>query len=72
MLGGGAAEYLLLKPHRMLALAKLPDEISFEDASYFPSSSLTIIQSFDRAEAEISGGLKGKTVFVPEIGRAHV
>ncbi|KFX94428.1 hypothetical protein V490_04360 [Pseudogymnoascus sp. VKM F-3557] len=63
--GGGAAEYLLLKPHRMLSLAKLPDEISFEDASYFPSSSHTIIQSLDCAEAAIPGGLKGKTVFVP-------
>ncbi|KFZ03674.1 hypothetical protein V502_10750 [Pseudogymnoascus sp. VKM F-4520 (FW-2644)] len=63
--GGGAAEYLLLKPHRMLCLAKLPDEISFKDASYFPSSSITIIQSLDRAEAAIPGGLKGKTVFIP-------
>ncbi|OBT60894.1 hypothetical protein VE03_09946 [Pseudogymnoascus sp. 23342-1-I1] len=63
--GGGAAEYLLLQPHRMLCLAKLPDELSFADASYFPSSSLTIIQALDRAEAAIPGGLKGKTVFIP-------
>lgn len=63
--GGGAAEYLLLKPHRMLCLAKLPDEVSFKDASYFPLSSLTILQSLDRAEAAIPGGLKGKTVFIP-------
>ncbi|OBT96896.1 hypothetical protein VE01_05567 [Pseudogymnoascus verrucosus] len=63
--GGGAAEYLLLKPHRMLCLAKLPDNISFEDASYFPSTSLTIIQALDAAEAAIPGGLKGKTVFIP-------
>ncbi|OBT74276.1 hypothetical protein VF21_07415 [Pseudogymnoascus sp. 05NY08] len=63
--GGGAAEYLLLKPHRMLCLAKLPDEISFKDAAYFPSTSITIIQALDAAEAAISGGLKGKTVFIP-------
>lgn len=65
MNGGAAAEYLLLKPHRMLCLAKLPDEISFKDAAYFPSTSFTIIQALDAAEAAIPGGLKGKTVFIP-------
>jgi NADPH:quinone reductase-like Zn-dependent oxidoreductase len=39
--------------------------MSFADAASFPTVAHTIVQSLTRADAELKGGLKGKTVLVP-------
>lgn len=65
--GGAAAEYLLLKEaetSKKCAVAKMPPSLSFVEACGLATAGQTGIESLRLAEAEIPGGLKGKTVFI--------
>ena len=60
-----AAEYLLLSPSRFkCSIAKVPGELSFEEAASLPVSAHTAIQALVEVNNSMPGGLKGKTVFV--------
>lgn len=66
MAGGAAAEYLLLTGStKQFSISKMPSNISFVQACGLAIAGQTAIASLLRADAEIPGGLKGKTVFIP-------
>jgi NADPH:quinone reductase-like Zn-dependent oxidoreductase len=59
-----AAEYLLLTPRKQHSIEKLPGSFSFEEAGSFAASGYTAVTALLRADNEIPGGLKRKTVLV--------
>jgi NADPH:quinone reductase-like Zn-dependent oxidoreductase len=61
--GRSAAEYLLLSSKSKHHVSKIPEALSFEDAVSLVAH--TAIGAITRADAEIPGGLNGKTVLVP-------
>ena len=61
--GRTAAEYLLLSSKSKYHVSKIPEGLSFEEAVSLVAH--TAIGALTRADAEIPGGLKGKTVLVP-------
>lgn len=63
---GAMAEYMLLSPstNRYHTIAKIPSSVSFHDAASFPAITHTVIQSLQRANSKLEGGLEGKTVLV--------
>jgi hypothetical protein len=63
--GQAAAEYVLIKPKYIHSIAHKPPYMSFEDAACLTSPGHTIVQTLLRADSELEGGLKGKTVLVP-------
>ena len=63
--GQAAAEHLLIRPGSIHSIAHKPDFMSFEDAACLTTVGHTIVQSLFRADRELEGGLKGKTVLVP-------
>jgi len=60
-----AAEYVLLSSKYKHTVSKIPEGLSFEEAASLPSVAHTVICTLLRADNEVPGGLKGKTVFVP-------
>jgi NADPH:quinone reductase-like Zn-dependent oxidoreductase len=60
-----AAEYVLLSSKYKHIVSKIPEDFSFEEAASLPSVAHTVICTLLRAENEVPGGLKGKTVLVP-------
>lgn len=63
--GQAAAEYVLISPRFVHSIAHKPAAMSFADAASFTTPGHTIVQTLLRADSEIEGGLKGKTVLVP-------
>jgi len=61
-LKGSVAEYTLSREY---ATAKKPEQLSFAQAASIPLVGLTALQAMQKADSQIEGGLKGKTVFVP-------
>jgi NADPH:quinone reductase-like Zn-dependent oxidoreductase len=61
-LRGTIAEYCISSAS---ATARKPASMTFVDAASIPLVGLTVLQAVRRADAELDGGLKGKTVFVP-------
>jgi NADPH:quinone reductase-like Zn-dependent oxidoreductase len=59
-----AAEYVLLSSKYKHIVARIPKGLSFEEAASLPSVAHTVSCTLLRAENEVPGGLKGKTVFV--------
>jgi NADPH:quinone reductase-like Zn-dependent oxidoreductase len=59
---GSAAEYTLSQEY---AVAKKPAQLSFTQAASIPLVGLTALQAMRKADSELKGGLKGKTVFIP-------
>ena len=59
---GSAAEYALSQEY---AVAQKPAQLSFTQAASMPLVGLTALQAMQTADAQLEGGLKGKTVFVP-------
>jgi NADPH:quinone reductase-like Zn-dependent oxidoreductase len=59
-----AAEYVLLSSKYKYIVSKIPEGLSFEEAASLPGVAHTVICTLLRAENEVPGGLKGKTVFV--------
>jgi NADPH:quinone reductase-like Zn-dependent oxidoreductase len=62
---GGAAEYMLLTNKYPFAIAIKPEGISHIEAASLPIAAMTSISTLNRAEKEVEGGLKGKTVLIP-------
>ena len=46
-------------------MAKKPASLSFTQAASIPLVGLTALQAMQKADAQLEGGLKGKTVYVP-------
>ena len=63
--GGACAEFLLLSSKFSYSIAALPPSLTFTEAASLPAVSNTVLCSLLRAEKELPGGLKGKTVLVP-------
>ena len=61
--GRAAAEYLLLSSNYKYHITKIPEGLSFEEAASLVAH--TAVGALLRADAELPGGLKGKTVLVP-------
>ena len=59
---GSLAEYALSTES---TTALKPTSLSFSEAAAFPLAAQTALQSLQRGEEELQGGLKGKTVFIP-------
>lgn len=59
-----AAEYLLLTSGNIHSIEKLPTNFSFVDGGSFAASGYTAVTALLRADKEVPGGLKGKTVLV--------
>lgn len=59
---GSLAEYALSTAS---TTALKPKTLSFSEAAAFPLAAQTALQSLQRGEEELKGGLKGKTVFIP-------
>jgi NADPH:quinone reductase-like Zn-dependent oxidoreductase len=59
---GSLAEYCLSIAS---ATALKPKTLSFSEAASIPLAAQTALQSLQRGEEEVKGGLKGKTVFIP-------
>src|SRR5450432_4152637 len=59
---GSMAEYCLSTEY---ATAKKPAKLDFAHADAVPLAGLTALQSMEKADSLLPGGLKGKTVFVP-------
>lgn len=60
--GGSVAEYALISSTR---LVKKPPSLSHTEAASLPCVAVTALQSLERANTVIEGGLSGKTVFIP-------
>lgn len=63
--GQTAAEYVLIEKKSIHSIALKSDGMSFEDAACLTDVGHTIVQTLRRADRELEGGLKGKTVLVP-------
>ena len=64
--GGTAATHLLLDAAKPHALARVPEALpSAVDAASLPCVSITALIAQRKADATLSGGLKGKRVFIP-------
>jgi NADPH:quinone reductase-like Zn-dependent oxidoreductase len=61
--GRAATEYLLLSSKFKYHISKIPEGLSFEEAASLVAH--TAVGAITRADAELEGGLKGKTVLVP-------
>jgi NADPH:quinone reductase-like Zn-dependent oxidoreductase len=59
---GSVAEYVLSREY---ATAKKPASLNFTQASAIPLAGLTALQAMQKADSQLPGGLKGKTVFIP-------
>jgi len=59
---GTVAEYAL---NLASMTAKKPKSLSFSEAASIPLAAQTALQSLDRGERELPGGLKGKIIYVP-------
>ena len=59
---GSASEYALAS---QTVVARKPSELTHIEAASLGIAGITALQVFQKANTEISGGLKGKTVFVP-------
>ncbi|KAI0167263.1 chaperonin 10-like protein [Pestalotiopsis sp. NC0098] len=59
---GTVAEYALSTEE---ATALKPEGLGFEDAASIPLAGLTALQAMEYANEHLSGGLEGKTVFIP-------
>jgi NADPH:quinone reductase-like Zn-dependent oxidoreductase len=59
---GSIAEYALNKASMT---AKKPETLNFSEAASIPLAAQTALQSLDKAEQDIPGGLKGKIVYIP-------
>ena len=60
-----AADYVLLSSKFIHSIAHKPAFMSFSDAACLAGPGHTIVQTLLRADSEIEGGLKGKTILVP-------
>lgn len=61
---GAAADYVLIRAESIHSIAHKPNSMSFAEAACFINGH-TIVQTLLRADSELEGGLRGKTVLVP-------
>lgn len=61
---GAAAEYVLIAAKFIHSITHKPTSMSFADAACFVNRH-PVVETLLRAESELEGGLRGKTVLVP-------